>query len=254
MKDGKLACEGTPLELKHRYDCGYELLVQQDLPSGGASSARGETSSPMHGQQAALLRPASATSTKAAAASASARASGGGGVEDDAGACRAALERFVLEGVPGAHRHRLHPVPSEMRFTLPLAARAGFGAFLAALEARSGELKVGNYGIAMAPFEEVFLRVGAESAVTRSQKRRPSLASAPSALERGTGGSASASGSLKGGDKVEEAGGETAEAEASDTFLPHADESIYSSAGASATYSSSFWRQVRMCDRQLEIE
>ena len=161
MKDGKLACEGTPLELKHRYDCGYELLVQQALPK--APPGRG--SNPMHeAEPARALRPnlgGGAGSAQAPAAAAAARE----------------LEAFVLAGVPGAHRHPLHPVPSEMRFTLPLAARNTFGEFLAALEARSGALRVVNYGISMAPFEEVFLRVGAESSVTRSQlkAKRPSL-------------------------------------------------------------------------------
>jgi ABC-type nitrate/sulfonate/bicarbonate transport system ATPase subunit len=29
MKDGRVACVGSPLKLKEKYDCGYELLVMQ---------------------------------------------------------------------------------------------------------------------------------------------------------------------------------------------------------------------------------
>jgi hypothetical protein len=65
------------------------------------------------------------------------------------------LSEFVLKRLPGAVRYRDHPVPYELRFMLPLAARPDFGAFLGDLEASSADLHLDNYGISMAPFEEV---------------------------------------------------------------------------------------------------
>ena len=153
MKDGKLACAGTPLELKHKYECGYELLVRQFPPE--SRPGQSGTAKPM------ILRPTSAVQ----------------GSDDSQSALRqsaTALESFVLSSVPGANRHALHPVPNEMRFTLPLSARPMFGRFLSSLE-QEPHLNLENYGISMAPFEEVFLKVGAESSVIKhSQKNRRS--------------------------------------------------------------------------------
>ena len=173
-----------------RYGCGYDILIQQDLPP------------------ATEVPPANplVLASSGIATAAGGRGGGGCGGRD---ALVMELERFVLQGMPGSTRHYLHPVPSELRFTLPLEGRAQFGAFLGRLEAAAGSLKIKNYGISMAPFEEVFLRVGSETAVAADPKA-------------GGGGS--------GGGGVDF------------TSLPQDD--FYRSVGASATYVPTFKRQL----------
>jgi hypothetical protein len=140
MKDGKLACVGSPVELKHQYEVGYELLVRQRPPSP-------EPASPS-------LNPLIATGRSPSSPRTAAGPPGAGGVIV-ARKRASELNAFVLARVPGAVRYSAHPVPFEQRFTLPLAARPGFGAFLRDLEASSAEMHLDNYGISMAPFEEV---------------------------------------------------------------------------------------------------
>lgn len=140
MKDGKLACVGSPVELKHQYEVGYELLVRQRPPPLAPAS-------PLANPLLAAGRPPPSPRTIA----------GPSGADGVIGAMQRAseLNAFVLARVPGAVRYSAHPVPFEQRFTLPLAARPGFGAFLRDLEASSAEMHIDNYGISMAPFEEV---------------------------------------------------------------------------------------------------
>jgi|GEM_PF-4732433 len=141
MKDGKLACVGSPLELKHQYDVGYELLVRQHQPaqmpaSPSANPLRKTGSSP-----SSLSRTTASSSSTEGISATKKHAS--------------TLSEFVLKRLPGAVQYRAHPVPYELRFMLPLAARPDFGTFLGDLEASSADLHLENYGISMAPFEEV---------------------------------------------------------------------------------------------------
>ncbi len=87
----------------------------------------------------------------------------------------APLDTFVLGAVPGATVFALHPVPNERRFLLPLASRPKFGSLLRGLETHSHELGVASLGISVAPLEEVFLCVGAESRVLRAVGREGDL-------------------------------------------------------------------------------
>ena len=141
MKDGKLACVGSPLELKHQYDVGYELLVRQhqllQAPASPSANPLCKTKSSPTSSSPAMADSSSTQGVLAVKKRAS------------------KLSEFVLKRLPGAVRYRDHPVPYELRFMLPLAARPDFGAFLGDLEASSADLHLDNYGISMAPFEEV---------------------------------------------------------------------------------------------------
>jgi len=142
MKDGnKLACVGSPLELKHQYEVGYELLVRQQQPFQAPASPSVNP----------LLKSGSSPSSSPRTM---ATAAGNEGVST-AQKRASKLSEFVLACLPGAIQYRAHPVPYELRFMLPLAARPDFGTFLSDLEASSGNLHLDNYGISMAPFEGV---------------------------------------------------------------------------------------------------
>ena len=109
MKDGALACVGSPNDLKQQYGCGYDLLVRRTEST-------------------------------------------------NADATRETMKGLVSEKVPGAVS-LAHPVPNELRFTLPVQSRHLFGAFFESLESQKADLSVETYGISMAPLEDVFLKV-----------------------------------------------------------------------------------------------
>lgn len=134
MKDGKLACVGTPVELKIAYNVGYELLVRQKMP---------------------CFRPISSSKNRHSVPSSSTASTNYINSEIIIRKNKAELVSFVLKRIPGSIWHDSHPVPCEQRFTLPLAARSSFGVFLKELESSSDILNCEKYGIAVSSFEEV---------------------------------------------------------------------------------------------------
>lgn len=242
MKDGKLACVGTPSELKSQFDIGYELLVRHSgslphlLQEGVSSQSEDMYENPM--MRDVCTDTSADTSVMADKMSAT-------------------IVSFVLKGIEGATQKPNHPVPNELRFSLPLASRASFGPFLGRLEQAEGELGVVNFGISMEPFEEVFLKVGNESTVIESanqanQRRRSSgsnMSQAVATLEDGV--DISEQGIDEAGMEEEE-GVEEEGVEASGGLLPS--DEFYRNVGENIRYVPSFYGQSKaILFRRLEL-
>ena len=154
MKDGQIACTGSPMELKEEYECGYELIVTK-TPAQQAKTA-------LYLQGLGVI-PGSEGSMQAAE------------LPDNPDS---PLVRLLCSMIPGARLRSDHHVAEELKFELPSTERKLFGKFFAELDPRKEELGVSSYGISMAPLEEVFCRVGCESVLAESNPMQQALLAA----------------------------------------------------------------------------
>jgi len=235
MKDGKLACVGSPIALKQEFDIGYELLVRHSgvLPKMNStdqdSTIESESFNPVFTSEE---EPADLTEEQ---------------LEELNDKISMKIKSFVLQGISGSSEIPHHPVPNELRFSLPLSSRSSFGPFLTQLQDNSGELCIINFGISMAPFEEVFLKVGNESTIVEGATH------ATMARRRSSGhievGSSDAE---KGAEEVEEDHDGAAIIEASGGLLPT--DEFYRGVGENIQYTPTFYLQAKgIFIRRLEL-
>ena len=154
MKDGQIACTGSPMELKEEYECGYDLIVTK-TPAQQAKTA-------LYLQGLGVI-PGSEGSMQAAE------------LPDNPDS---PLVRLLCSMIPGARLRSDHHVAEELKFELPSTERKLFGKFFAELDPRKEELGVSSYGISMAPLEEVFCRVGCESVLAEANPMQQALLAA----------------------------------------------------------------------------
>ncbi|GAB4821282.1 hypothetical protein N2152v2_008328 [Parachlorella kessleri] len=150
MAEGRLAAEGTSLDLKSRYGVGYTLTL-----------ARSQSiASNLHALAQRTPSAQSLGSLKGAAGEGGSDGSPLGGASPRAGpggSSTSALAALVKEHVAGAQL--LTDSAGEVAFRLPREASPCFPALLRGVEARAGELGVRSYGMSVTTLEEVFLRV-----------------------------------------------------------------------------------------------
>ncbi|GBF94218.1 hypothetical protein Rsub_06488 [Raphidocelis subcapitata] len=136
VSGGRLAAEGSPLELKARHGVGYTLTVVVGLGGGGGGENGGGGGGGVGGASGG-------------------DGGGGGGGSGGGRAAAEAVASLVRRSVPGASL--LSAAGAEAVVRLPREEVAGFPQMLRDLEAARATLGVAAYGLSVTTLEEVFL-------------------------------------------------------------------------------------------------
>ena len=165
MSEGRLAAQGTTLDLKSRFGVGYTLTIVTPQGPGGSPSAS-PAASPHHPPVASGAPAASPAATPARSTAAAAAA-----------ALQTAINALVCGHVPGAQL--VSAAGAELAYRLPKGESGAFAELLRGLEARQEELGIGGYGLSVTTLEEVFLAITTQAEEGRAAHARQGGAAAP---------------------------------------------------------------------------
>lgn len=164
MKEGQLACTGSPVFLKERFGLGYCLTVVTNV--SGSSSGRDTEATAF----SAETDPESQLTDNRSPDS----------IKDN-------LLSFLRGYIPGTELTRTFG--KELTFRLPKGAEDSFPDTFDALEAARERLNVGDFGIENASLEEVFIRLAEEEVPGHETKDQAAPCDAvenEQAIEEGT--------------------------------------------------------------------